>query len=58
MEYLKDVNSYPVLIREHEAILEGLEAGDCEKATKAMHEHVENQAVAVKAVIEQQEEKV
>ena len=47
-----------MLIREHEAILEGLEAGDCEKATKAMHEHVENQAVAVKAVIEQQEEKV
>ncbi len=58
VEYLKDASSYPVLIREHETILEGLEARDCEKATKAMHEHVENQAVAVKAVIERQEEAV
>lgn len=56
VEYLKDTNSYPILIREHEAILEGLQSRDCQKAAKAMQEHVENQAAAVKAVIEQQDE--
>ena len=56
VEYLKDTNSYPILILEHEAILEGLQSRDCQKAAKAMQEHVENQAAAVKAVIEQQDE--
>lgn len=58
VEYLKDFGSYPVLIREHEAILEGLELRDCNKATTAMHEHVANQALAVKALIEQQDGQV
>ena len=56
VEYLKDTDSYPILIREHEAILEGLQSRDCQKAAKAMQEHVENQAAAVKAGIEQQDE--
>lgn len=55
VEYIKDANNYPILIREHEAILKSLEERDVKKATKAMHEHVANQAVAVKAVIQQQE---
>ena len=55
VEYLKDSGNYPVLIREHETILEGLRARDIKKATCAMHEHVVNQAVAVKAIIEQQD---
>lgn len=55
VEYLKDAGSYPVLIKEHEAIFQCLEARDSVKAAQAMHEHVKNQAVAVKAVIEQQE---
>ena len=55
VEYLKEPGSYPILIEEHEAIVEGLMSGNRELATKAMHEHVQNQAMAVKAVIEQQE---
>ena len=55
VEYVKDPKNYPVLIREHENIVEGLKAKDVRMATHAMHEHVENQAVAVKAVIESQD---
>jgi DNA-binding GntR family transcriptional regulator len=55
VEYLKDAGNYPVLIREHEAIVEAIETKDYQKATQAMHEHVANQALAVKAVIEQQD---
>jgi DNA-binding GntR family transcriptional regulator len=55
VEYLKDANSYPVLIREHEAIVESIETKDEKKAMQAMHEHVANQALAVKAVIERQD---
>lgn len=55
VEYLKDSGNYPVLIREHKAIVEGLEEKNLEKAIQAMHEHVANQAAAVKAIIQQQE---
>ncbi len=55
VEYIKDANNHPILIREHEAIFKSLEERNKEKATQAMHEHVANQAVAVKAVIQQQE---
>lgn len=56
VEYVKNPENYPILIREHEKIWEGLMARDKERATHAMHEHVENQAVAVKAVIQNQDE--
>lgn len=55
IEYLKDASSYPTLIKEHEAILEALQSRDEEKVTCAMHEHVRNQATAVKNIIQQQE---
>ncbi len=55
IEYLKDASSYPTLIKEHEAILEALQSRDEEKVTYAMHEHVRNQATAVKNIIQQQE---
>jgi DNA-binding GntR family transcriptional regulator len=55
VEYLKDANSYPVLIREHEAIVEAIETKDSGKAAQAMHEHVANQALAVTAMIERQD---
>ena len=42
------------VIAEHEAIMEGLWRHDKKAATLAMHEHVKNQAVAVKAVIQRQ----
>lgn len=56
VEYLKNSENYPILIEEHKTILEGLEARDRKKATQAMHEHVANQAAAVKAVIEKQDQ--
>jgi DNA-binding GntR family transcriptional regulator len=55
VEYIKDPKNYPTLIKEHEAIVNGLKTHDKDAATLAMHEHVENQAVAVKAVIQRQE---
>lgn len=54
VEYIKDPQNYPVLIREHEAILLALKERNVKKAERAMHEHVANQAVAVKNVIQQQ----
>ena len=55
VEYIKDPMNYPVLIREHEAILLALGERNVKKAESAMHEHVANQAAAVKNVIQQQE---
>lgn len=55
IEYLKDEKNYPVLIREHSEIVEGLIAKDKAKVTAAMHRHVENQVVAVKEIIREQE---
>ena len=55
VEYIKDPMNYPVLIREHEAILLALKERNVKKAESAMHEHVANQAAAVKNVIQQQE---
>ena len=57
VEYLKNPENYPALIQEHEAIVSALEARDKAKVTEAMHEHVTNQAVEVKAVIQEQSKK-
>lgn len=51
IEYLKDEKNYPVLIREHCQIVEGLIEKDKEKVTAAMHHHVRNQVLAVKEII-------
>ncbi len=55
VEYIKDANNHPILIKEHEAIYQSLLNRNKEDAVIAIHEHVENQAVAVKAVIVRQE---
>lgn len=55
VEYLKDSRNYPVLIAEHEAIVQALEAHDRDGVVAAMHMHVSNQAAAVKMIIQQQE---
>ena len=39
IEYLKDEKNYPVLIREHSQIVEGLMAKDKAKVTAVMHRH-------------------
>lgn len=56
VEYIKDPNNYPILIAEHEAIVEGLRQRDKKAVTLAMQEHVRNQATAVKDLIQKQEQ--
>lgn len=55
VEYLKDERNYPTLVREHNEIVEGLIGKDKQKVTAAMHDHVINQAAAVKEIIREQE---
>ena len=55
VECLKNPENYPALIAEHNAIVSALEERDKVKVTEAMHEHVANQAVSVKAVIQEQD---
>lgn len=55
VEYLKNAENYPILIKEHEAIYQSLKNRNKEEATLAIREHVANQAIAVKEVIMQQE---
>lgn len=54
VEYLKDVETHPILIKEHEAIYHALCNRDQEAALLAIRVHVENQAIAVKDVIVKQ----
>ena len=44
------------LVKEHDAIYRALESRNMELVTTEMHTHVANQAVAVKAVIQKQDE--
>ena len=51
VEYLKNSEIYPTLIKEHEAVVQALRHRNKEEVTMAMREHVKNQADAVKEVI-------
>lgn len=55
VEYLKDEKNYPVLVKEHSEIVEGLSGKDKGKVTDAMHKHVKNQVTAVKEMIREQD---
>ena len=55
VEYLKDADSYPNLMKEHEEIEHALAKRDKKKAIKTMQVHVDNQAEAVKKMIREQE---
>ena len=55
VEYLKDEKNYPILMREHSEIVEGLKKKDKLRVTEAMHKHVKNQVTAVKEMIREQE---
>lgn len=55
VEYLKDKDHYPLLIEEHNQIVEGIRNRDKEHVSEAMRKHVMNQAEAVKNVIRNQE---
>ena len=55
VEYLKDESNYPVLLKEHREILPGFSERDKNMVTDSMRRHVENQALAVKTMIQNQE---
>lgn len=55
VEYLKDDRNYPVLIREHQSLVEGIRRKDKDFVTSVMRNHVSNQAEAVKQMIQEQE---
>ena len=55
IQYLKDEKNYTNLLEEHREILEGLTKKDKELVESSMRRHVVNQAVAVKAMIAEQE---
>ena len=56
VEYIKKPENYPKLIKEHNAIVKGLEERDESLLTVAMQKHIKNQALAVKEVIRNQED--
>lgn len=47
VKYLKDDNSYDMLLKEHQAIYESIVNGDQEKAAKFAKEHIDNQEKAI-----------
>lgn len=55
VEYLKEKENYPLLIQEHQAILDALKEKNKERVVTAMHTHIRNQAEAVKNIIREQE---
>lgn len=55
VEYLKDEKNYPILLKEHKEIVEGLKTKNKEQIADAMRQHVINQALAVQAIIQEQE---
>ena len=54
VEYIKNKDNYPIIIKEHEAIYQALCEHNEEAVLLAIHEHVVNQANSVKEVIVKQ----
>ena len=55
VEYLKEKENYPMLIVEHEEIVQALKQKNKERVTDAMRNHIRNQAEVVKNIIREQE---
>ena len=55
VEYLKDEKNYPILLKEHRQILDGFKEKNKELVAASMRKHVQNQATAVKMIIQNQE---
>ena len=47
IEYLKDLNYYDSLVREHQEILDAVETGEKSRARVCMRDHIDNQQLAV-----------
>lgn len=54
VEYLKEKENYPMLVKEHEEITAALKQRNKEKVAEAMRSHIRNQADAVKNIIREQ----
>lgn len=54
VEYLKDAENYPALVKEHEDIVHAIEERNQELVAQAMGRHVSHQAISMKAVIQKQ----
>lgn len=54
VEYLKEKDNYPMLIKEHETIVTALKEKNKERVSDAMRCHIRNQAEAVKNIIREQ----
>lgn len=54
VEYLKEKDNYPMLIKEHETIVTALKEKNKERVSEAMRCHIRNQAEAVKNIIREQ----
>lgn len=54
VEYIKNKKNHPILIQEHQEIVDAIMAHDKEAVTAAMQVHVSHQAEAVKEVIQRQ----
>lgn len=55
VEYLKDEKNYPRLIEEHRQIMQGLKERNEQYVVEMTKKHMDNQAVAVRNIILQQE---
>ncbi|MCI9611830.1 MAG: GntR family transcriptional regulator [Eubacterium sp.] len=55
VEYLKEKENYPMLIVEHEEIVQALKQKNKERVADAMRNHIRNQAEVVKNIIREQE---
>ena len=55
VEYLKDEENYKELLKEHEAIYDGIVKRDKQAVTSMIRKHISNQVDAVKNIIREQE---
>lgn len=55
VEYLKDEENYEELLKEHEAIYDGIVRRDKQAVTSMIRQHISNQVDAVKHIIREQE---
>ncbi len=54
VEYLKEKENYPMLVKEHQKIVSALKQRDKECVKEAMCSHIRHQAEAVKKIIQEQ----
>ena len=56
MEYIKDREKWPVIVKEHKAIIDALAARDAEEAKRAIRTHISNQEMTVRERILREEQ--